>query len=95
MGPGRRCATSRSPSAFCVACAGAAAAEVRILAFGDSLTQGYGLPEEQGFVPQLQAWLRAHGAPDVTVINAGVSGDTTAGGLAAHRLGARATTSTG
>ena len=33
-------------------------------------------------MPQLQAWLRAHGAPDVTVINGGVSGDTTAGGLA-------------
>jgi len=57
-----------------------AAAEVRILAFGDSLTQGYGLPEEDGFVPQLQAWLRAKGVPDAVVINGGVSGDTTAGG---------------
>jgi acyl-CoA thioesterase-1 len=65
-----------------VALAGAAAAEVRILAFGDSLTQGYGLPESEGFVPQLQAWLDAHGAPDARVVNAGVSGDTTAGGLA-------------
>jgi acyl-CoA thioesterase I len=65
-----------------LALAQAAAAEVRILAFGDSLTAGFGLPEEQGFVPQLQAWLRANGAPDATVINAGVSGDTTAGGLA-------------
>lgn len=62
--------------------AAGAAAEVRILAFGDSLTQGYGLPEAQGFVPRLQAWLDAHGAADVTVVNAGVSGDTTAGGLA-------------
>ena len=52
-----------------------------LLAFGDSLTQGYGLPPEQGFVPQLQAWLRAKGA-DVVVVNAGVSGDTTAGGAA-------------
>ncbi len=58
-----------------------AMAEVRILAFGDSLTQGYGLPEEEGFVPVLQAWLRANGADDVVVINGGVSGDTTAGGL--------------
>ncbi len=65
-----------------LALAGAASAEVRILAFGDSLTAGYGLPQDQGFVPQLQAWLHAHGAPDVTVINGGVSGDTTAGGLA-------------
>jgi len=51
-----------------------------LLALGDSLTQGYGLPQEQGFVPQLQNWLQAQGA-DVAVINAGVSGDTTAGGL--------------
>jgi acyl-CoA thioesterase-1 len=65
-----------------LALAGTAAAEVRILAFGDSLVAGYGLPESEGFVPQLQAWLRANGAPDATVLNAGVSGDTTAGGLA-------------
>lgn len=51
-----------------------------IAALGDSLTQGYGLMEQDGFVPQLQAWLTAHGA-DVQVVNAGVSGDTTAGGL--------------
>jgi acyl-CoA thioesterase-1 len=51
-----------------------------LLALGDSLTQGYGLPQEQGFVPQLQTWLQAQGA-DVEVINAGVSGDTTAGGV--------------
>lgn len=54
---------------------------VTIAALGDSLTQGFGLPLEQGFVPQLEAWLRAEGA-DVRLINAGVSGDTTAGGLA-------------
>lgn len=54
---------------------------VKLVALGDSLTAGYGLPSDDGFVPQLQAWLVAHGA-DVTVINAGVSGDTTAGGLA-------------
>mgnify|MGYP001764865053 CR=1 FL=1 len=51
-----------------------------IAALGDSLTEGYGLPPGEGFVPQLQAWLKDHGA-DVTVMNAGVSGDTTAGGL--------------
>ena len=54
---------------------------VTIAAMGDSLTQGFGLPIEQGFVPQLEAWLQAQGA-DVRLINAGVSGDTTAGGLA-------------
>ncbi|WP_299727317.1 arylesterase [uncultured Tateyamaria sp.] len=53
---------------------------VTIAALGDSLTQGYGLPAEQGFVPQLERWLQDQGQ-DVTVINAGVSGDTTAGGL--------------
>ncbi|QJF50072.1 arylesterase [Roseobacter ponti] len=64
-------------------CCGSAAAaeEVVIAALGDSLTQGYGLPQEQGFVPQMQAWLDGQGA-DVRLINAGVSGDTTAGGLA-------------
>lgn len=58
-----------------------ALAETVIAALGDSLTQGYGLPQDQGFVPQMQAWLDERDA-DVQVINAGVSGDTTAGGLA-------------
>lgn len=57
-----------------------AAEPITIAALGDSLTQGYGLPPEQGFVPQLQSWLDEHGAQAV-VVNAGVSGDTTAGGL--------------
>lgn len=48
---------------------------------GDSLTQGFGLPADQGLVPQLQGWLRDQGA-GVALINAGVSGDTTAGGAA-------------
>ncbi len=56
------------------------AKDVTIAAMGDSLTQGYGLPPDQGFVPQLQDWLDASGA-DIALINAGVSGDTTAGGL--------------
>ena len=54
---------------------------VRILAFGDSLTAGYGLPHAQGFVARLQAALDAAGAR-TTVLDAGVSGDTSAGGLA-------------
>lgn len=54
---------------------------ITLVAFGDSLTQGYGLPQRQGFVPQLQSYLGAAG-DDVIVINAGVSGDTTAGGAA-------------
>lgn len=55
---------------------------VTIVALGDSLTAGYGLVDQsQGFVPVLEAWLKAKGL-DVVVQNAGVSGDTTAGGLA-------------
>lgn len=70
---------------FALGIGGAAAAEpVTLLAVGDSLTQGYGLDQGQGLVPQLESWLRAKGA-EVTVINAGVSGDTTSGGRA--RLG--------
>lgn len=56
------------------------AEEITIAALGDSLTAGYGLPQAEGFVPQLQAWLDGAGI-EATVINAGVSGDTTAGGL--------------
>ncbi|MCB2129909.1 MAG: arylesterase [Rhodobacteraceae bacterium] len=58
-----------------------AAAPVQLLAFGDSLTAGYGLAPDEGFVPQLQAWLADRGR-DVAVVNGGVSGDTTAGGKA-------------
>lgn len=59
----------------------AAAAPVRIVALGDSLTAGYGLPADAAFPVRLERALRAEGR-DVRVINAGVSGDTTAGGLA-------------
>jgi acyl-CoA thioesterase-1 len=59
----------------------AGAASVKILAFGDSLTAGFGLGPDEAFPAKLQAALRAKGY-DATVINAGVSGDTTAGGLA-------------
>lgn len=52
---------------------------VTLLAVGDSLTQGYGLPARLGFVPQLETWLNDNGA-EVEVINGGVSGDTSAGG---------------
>ncbi|MDY0870601.1 arylesterase [Dongia rigui] len=65
---------------FAANCGKAMAAPVRILAFGDSLTAGYGLPEGDGFVPQLQMALQKMGR-EVSVINGGLSGDTTAGGL--------------
>ena len=51
-----------------------------VVMLGDSLTQGYGLPEGDGLVPQLQAWLDAEGV-SAKLVNMGVSGDTTAGGL--------------
>ncbi len=57
-----------------------AADAIRILALGDSLTAGYGLPREQSFPAKLQAALIAGGIPAI-VYNAGVSGDTSAGGL--------------
>jgi acyl-CoA thioesterase-1 len=52
-----------------------------VVAFGDSLTAGYLLPASQAFPPQLERRLAADGFP-VRVVNAGVSGDTTADGLA-------------
>lgn len=56
-------------------------AETRILVLGDSLSAGYGLPAAEAFPAQLEQALRQSGQA-VRVINAGVSGDTTAGGLA-------------
>lgn len=54
---------------------------VRLVAFGDSLTAGYQLPADAAFPAVLQKALAARGLP-VEIANAGVSGDTTAGGLA-------------
>lgn len=59
----------------------AAEAEVRLLGLGDSLMAGYGLPPGDGFPDQLQDALHAAGI-DAEVVNAGVSGDTSAGGRA-------------
>ncbi|MEX0286767.1 MAG: arylesterase [Paracoccaceae bacterium] len=57
------------------------AGPVTVVALGDSLVHGFGLTPEDGFVPQMEAALQAQGQ-DVRMINAGVSGDTTAGGAA-------------
>jgi acyl-CoA thioesterase I len=51
---------------------------IRIVAFGDSLTAGYGVPLADSYPSQLETLLRSEGY-DVSVINAGVSGETTAG----------------
>jgi acyl-CoA thioesterase-1 len=58
-----------------------AAPPARVLALGDSLTAGYGLPSSEAFPVILQAKLASDGVA-ATIANAGVSGDTTAGGLA-------------
>lgn len=62
----------------------AAPAAPLVLAFGDSLTAGYGLDRGLGFAPQLQAVLRRHGIR-ATVTDGGVTGDTSSAGRA--RLG--------
>jgi len=55
-------------------------AQEKILAFGDSLTAGYGLDPGEGFTDELERVINTLGL-SVTVINAGVSGDTSSGGL--------------
>ena len=60
---------------------GAFANGKEVVILGDSLVAGYGLSPEAGLVPQLQAWLDRRNS-DVILTNAGVSGDTSAGGLA-------------
>lgn len=66
-----------------LACSATAGSSVplRISVLGDSLTAGYGLPPEAAFPAQLEAALQQRGY-QVEVFNAGVSGDTSAGGLA-------------
>ncbi len=61
----------------------ASAKPLRLVILGDSLTAGLGLPPGAAFPDQLQAALRAKGY-DVDVLNAGVSGDTAADGLARY-----------
>lgn len=66
---------------ICGAISSANAAPFKIVGFGDSLMAGFGLGPDEGFTDRLQAALRAKGH-DVEVANAGVSGDTSSGGLA-------------
>lgn len=81
MGYGAIIGLRNLAAAIAMAATPAFAEPVVVAALGDSLTQGYGLTPEAGFVPQLETWLKDQGA-DVSMLNAGVSGDTTAGGLA-------------
>jgi acyl-CoA thioesterase-1 len=59
----------------------AAADPIKVLMLGDSITAGFGLPQSDALPARLEAKLRSDGH-DIQVVNAGVSGDTTAGGLA-------------
>jgi len=73
--------TTFAPGSTVSATDGESAADtVEILAFGDSLTAGYGLEAGDGFTDQLEVWLNANMNVPVKVTNAGVSGDTTSGG---------------
>lgn len=63
------------------AASAAADGPLRILMLGDSLTAGYGVAPADALPARLEAALRARGV-DARIVNAGVSGDTTAGGLA-------------
>lgn len=75
-------AARNAAAALLLLAAPALAADLRVVALGDSLTHGYGLPPSESFPVQLDAWLAERGHDDVEVVNAGVSGDTTAGGRA-------------
>jgi acyl-CoA thioesterase I len=59
----------------------ASARTLNVVAFGDSLTAGYQLPPDEAFPARLEALAKSKGL-DVAITNAGVSGDTTADGLA-------------
>lgn len=67
--------------AFPLGTANARERPMTVVTLGDSLSAGYGLPRDAAFTSQLEAALKARGY-DVSVPNTGVSGETTAGGLA-------------
>lgn len=74
-------ASGFAAAALATPAARAQSARPRLLVLGDSLSAGYGIPQAQAFPARLQAALTRAGV-DVEVINASVSGDTSAGGLA-------------
>jgi len=80
LGYGARAGLRNLSFALVLGSSAVSAETVTVAALGDSLTAGFGVLPGRGFVPQLETWLKAQGR-DVKVINAGVSGDTTQGGL--------------
>jgi len=65
----------------CFDCVAASSPELRIVVLGDSLTAGYGLSQQAAFPDRLEEVLK-HRGRQVRVVNAGISGDTSMGGLA-------------
>jgi acyl-CoA thioesterase-1 len=63
----------------------AASAAVTVLCLGDSLTEGYGLAQGEAFPALVERRLHSEGRTDVRVINAGISGSTSASGAARLR----------
>jgi acyl-CoA thioesterase-1 len=78
---GRRWLWRQSLALLALGALPAQAAEIRLMMLGDSITAGYGLARGQALPARLEAALRARGRA-VRVIDAGVSGETTAGGRA-------------
>ncbi len=78
-GPIRRWARAAALLGLIFTSAAAQARPLKLLVFGDSLSAGYGLAPADAFQAQLGAALKADGF-DVTILDGGVSGDTTAGG---------------
>jgi acyl-CoA thioesterase-1 len=78
---GRRWLGRQSLGLLALGALPAQAAEIRLMMLGDSITAGYGLARGEALPARLEAALRAKGRA-VRVIDAGVSGDTTAGGRA-------------
>jgi acyl-CoA thioesterase-1 len=77
----KRAIAAVAASLLLAAPAFAAGKTITIVALGDSLTAGYMLGPDDGFVPQLQKALKARGHDNVVIADAGVSGDTSSGGL--------------
>jgi len=78
--PAARHGVAMALAVLCLAPVASAQGERVIVAFGDSLTAGYGVAPEEAYPALLAARLRGEGYR-YQVVNAGVSGDTTAGGL--------------
>ncbi len=77
----RRLAVIAALAASCAPATAVAAAPLRVLVFGDSLSSGYKLPEQAGFPSVLLRRLRADGYENVIVLNGSVPGNTSADGL--------------